>query len=134
MPGHPEERCNCHRNEPVPRINLMMGLVRCQHASLIGFRIDCIKQTFQAGNDTRERFTLIMWFLHFGEEPVNEDDGLGKIRFRFLKIHLNTIITKTFMWMHLSVYTSKIKNTSMGSNFPKCVPTMALYCIENAVP
>ena len=54
MAGHPEERCNCHRNEPVPRINLMMGLVPGQHASLIGFRIDCIKQTFQAGNDKRE--------------------------------------------------------------------------------
>ena len=28
---------------------------------------------------TRERFTLVMQFLHFGEEPVNEDDSLGKI-------------------------------------------------------
>ena len=43
---------------------------------------------------TRDRFTSIMRFLNFGEEPVNEDDRLGKIR--FLINHLNTIVLEIF--------------------------------------
>ena len=35
-----------------------------------------------------------MRFLNFGEEPVNEDDRLGKIR--FLINHLNTIVLEIF--------------------------------------
>ena len=43
---------------------------------------------------TRDRFTSIMQFLNFGEEPVNEDDRLGKIRFHIN--HLNTIVLESF--------------------------------------
>ena len=42
----------------------------------------------------RDRFTSIMLFLNFGEEPVNEDDRLGMIR--FLINHLNTIVPEIF--------------------------------------
>ena len=44
---------------------------------------------------TRDRFTSIMQFLNFGEEPVNEDDRLGKTR--LLINHLNTIVPEIFM-------------------------------------
>ena len=43
---------------------------------------------------TRDRFTSLMRFLNFGEEPVNEDDRLGKIR--FLINDLNTIFVEIF--------------------------------------
>ena len=43
---------------------------------------------------TRDRFTSVMRFLNFGEEPNNEDNRLGKIR--FLINHLNTIFAEIF--------------------------------------
>ena len=42
----------------------------------------------------RDRFKSIMSFLNFGEEPVDENDRLGKIR--FLINHLNATVPENF--------------------------------------
>ena len=89
----------------------------------------------------RDSFTSIMRFLNFGEDSVNEDDHFGKIRFPIN--HLNTIVPEIFRPHKKLLFdesmvlrrvrlvfddnTSKMKDTSMGSIFLNCVPTMALY-------
>ena len=70
---------------------------------------------------TRDRFTSIMCFLNFGEEPVYEDDRLGKIR--FLINHLNATVPEIFiphkelsldesmmLWRRRLVFQQYIKN------------------------
>ena len=84
---------------------------------------------------TRDRFTSIMRLLNFGEEPVNEDNHLRKVRFPIN--HLNTIVPEIFMppkelsldesmmlWRGRLVFRQYIKNKRHFSN---CVATMALY-------
>ena len=72
-----------------------------------------------------------MRFLNFGVDSVNEDDYFGKIRFPIN--HLNTIVPEIFtshkkllldesmvLWrvrLVFDVNASKMKDTSMGSNF-----------------
>ena len=43
---------------------------------------------------TKDQFTSVMPFLNFGEEPVDEDDCVGKIR--YLRNHLNTTVPEIF--------------------------------------
>ena len=76
------------------RLVLHMGLVPMQTYKSYWSQDRLYQNKLFKSVMTRDRFTSVMRFLNFGEEPNNEDNRLGKIR--FLIHHLNTIFAEIF--------------------------------------